>query len=681
MQLLRLKLHNIRSYTNANIEFGEGITMLSGDIGSGKSTVLLAIEFALFGLLRGELSGNALLRNGTMKGSVELTFKVEKNTYTICRTLKRGKSVEQDSGYLLTNDVKQEATAVELKSKILEVLGYPEELLTKSKNFVYRYTVYTPQEDMKKIIQDTPEERLALLRKVFDIDKYARIAQNASTYTKTLRERKRAMDLVLTDLELKKKQAEQHQQELSQTKNQISALAPQLELARTFLNIMKARITQLEDKRNKHETILRELSTSKAQLTAKQQQYTSLQQDLATLTEQLKQAPPAVVDSEELAKKNTNLTQSLQEKERAIRTTVIKITEIETLKKQASISTQKINGLAQCPTCLQQVTPDHKHTLLQQEKEKVTGYEQEANQHTTIIKQAEQELLILKQELEQLRTKEREAAISTLANKHYEQASQRKKILETHQTTLQQEVQQTQTTISQLEQNLSAFAHNPIEHENAKKQIDAAIQNERSLSIQHATLAQKETSLTKTLKLMQEEIERKERAKKQLEKTQHAHHWLTDYFIPLMGVIEQHVMAKIHHEFNALFQQWFSMLVEDLLSARLDQEFTPIIQQNGYDIDVEHLSGGERTACALAYRLALNKTINSLINNIKTKDLLILDEPTDGFSAEQLDKMRDVLQQLQLKQILLVSHEQKIEGFADKIIRIQKNEHLSTITC
>lgn len=180
---------------------------------------------------------------------------------------------------------------------------------------------------------------------------------------------------------------------------------------------------------------------------------------------------------------------------------------------------------------------------------------------------------------------------------------------------------------------------------------------------------------------MQEEIERKERAKKQLEKTQHAHHWLTDYFIPLMGVIEQHVMAKIHHEFNALFQQWFSMLVEDLLSARLDQEFTPIIQQNGYDIDVEHLSGGERTACALAYRLALNKTINSLINNIKTKDLLILDEPTDGFSAEQLDKMRDVLQQLQLKQILLVSHEQKIEGFADKIIRIQKNEHLSTITC
>lgn len=140
-------------------------------------------------------------------------------------------------------------------------------------------------------------------------------------------------------------------------------------------------------------------------------------------------------------------------------------------------------------------------------------------------------------------------------------------------------------------------------------------------------------------------------------------------------------MAKIHHEFDALFQQWFGMLVDDtIMTARLDETFTPIVQQNGYEIEVEHLSGGERTACALAYRLALNKTINSLINNIKTKDLLILDEPTDGFSTEQLDRMRDVLEQLNLKQIIIVSHEQKIESFADRVIRVQKAEHMSQIT-
>ena len=58
--------------------------------------------------------------------------------------------------------------------------------------------------------------------------------------------------------------------------------------------------------------------------------------------------------------------------------------------------------------------------------------------------------------------------------------------------------------------------------------------------------------------------------------------------------------------------------------------------------------------------------------NFSSKDLIILDEPTDGFSEQQLDKMRDIFSELQSKQILLVSHEQKIEGFVDNIIRIKK---------
>ena len=45
-------LENIRSYSNEKIELSSGSVMLSGDIGSGKSSILLAIEFALFGTKR-----------------------------------------------------------------------------------------------------------------------------------------------------------------------------------------------------------------------------------------------------------------------------------------------------------------------------------------------------------------------------------------------------------------------------------------------------------------------------------------------------------------------------------------------------------------------------------------------------------------------------------------------------
>jgi DNA repair protein SbcC/Rad50 len=52
---------------------------------------------------------------------------------------------------------------------------------------------------------------------------------------------------------------------------------------------------------------------------------------------------------------------------------------------------------------------------------------------------------------------------------------------------------------------------------------------------------------------------------------------------------------------------------------------------------------------------------------------------TDGFSSEQLDKLSLVLSQVNAKQIIIVSHEQKLEALAQKILRVEKNNHASKI--
>jgi exonuclease SbcC len=138
-------------------------------------------------------------------------------------------------------------------------------------------------------------------------------------------------------------------------------------------------------------------------------------------------------------------------------------------------------------------------------------------------------------------------------------------------------------------------------------------------------------------------------------------------------------MIKLKTEFSKLFAEWFYILVSDNFNVRLSDDFTPLIEQQDYEIDYAHLSGGERTAIALAYRLALNQVINSLLSKIKTRDLVILDEPTDGFSEQQLDKMRDVLQQLKVKQLIIVSHEQKIEGFVENVIKFKKENGITSV--
>jgi DNA repair protein SbcC/Rad50 len=157
-------------------------------------------------------------------------------------------------------------------------------------------------------------------------------------------------------------------------------------------------------------------------------------------------------------------------------------------------------------------------------------------------------------------------------------------------------------------------------------------------------------------------------------------HWMSEHLVSLTSTLEKSIMQKIHVEFNELFQKWFMMLIEDEnIEVRVNPEFTPVIMQNSYETDITNLSGGEKTSVALAYRLALNKVINDLVNNVKTKDLLILDEPTDGFSSEQLDKMREVLHELDIKQLIMVSHEPKMESYVQNIIRINKDEHSSEL--
>ena len=207
MILRYLKLDNIRSYVHEKITFPAGSLMLAGDIGSGKSTILMALEFALFGIIKGNINGESLLRKGAKTGEIELCFFLNKKEYIIKRTLQRSKQgvIAQNSGYLIIDGMKTDATPIELKAKVLSILGYPKELLSKSKSLIFRYTVYTPQENMKSILSEDSEMRLDTLRRVFGIDRYKRVKENTELISREFRRRIKSSEENISDLDEKKR--------------------------------------------------------------------------------------------------------------------------------------------------------------------------------------------------------------------------------------------------------------------------------------------------------------------------------------------------------------------------------------------------------------------------------------------------------------------------------------------
>ena len=189
MILKKISLNNIRSYGSQEITFNNRSVLLSGDIGSGKTSILLAIEFALFGLQPGQ-RGSSLLRNGEDSGGVSMEFEVEGKKVFIERTLKRGKTVSQDYAAITIDDVKEEIAVTELKSRVLDLLNYPKEF-SKKQNLLYKFTVYTPQEEMKQIILQDAKTRVNTLRHIFGIDKYKKVIENTSILISKVKDEKK----------------------------------------------------------------------------------------------------------------------------------------------------------------------------------------------------------------------------------------------------------------------------------------------------------------------------------------------------------------------------------------------------------------------------------------------------------------------------------------------------------
>jgi exonuclease SbcC len=413
--------------------------------------------------------------------------------------------------------------------------------------------------------------------------------------------------------------------------------------------------------------------------------FKNARRELANLTEQvdklreeLKSAPQESLEViQRLKKEKEGLLGKREEALNEARARMAKLrAELEN-----SLALQKdISKMDSCPVCLQRVGETHKRDIHEREDRKVESCRKRISDEELVEKKEKSEYLKLKQEVEQITGSLYALELFQVKSRNVNEKEKRLKELLGLKENAKKEIGQINARKLELQEELKRFEGVEKLCEQEKKQLDSLSAEERRLTMELTRIEAEHKGLKREIESMEQEIEAKMLTKKNLEQAKKLQHWLESFFMNLMIVMEKHVMGCVHGEFNEVFQQWFKMLIEDeVFNVRLDDEFTPVVEQNGYEIEIENLSGGEKASCALAYRLALNKVVNEFISTIKTRNLIILDEPTDGFSTEQLDRVRDVLAQLKLPQVIIVSHESKIESFVDNLIRVRKEEHVSVL--
>ncbi len=680
MIIKNIRLNNIRSYTNFYLDFPSCSILLSGNIGSGKSTILFAIEFALFGLST-NLAGDSLLRKGEDNGFVELNFEVDNKNVIIKRVLKRGHdSISQGNGYMEINGEVRKLSPLELKQAVIELINYPRELLTKSKSLIYKYTVYTPQEEIKHILTGDDEIRFDILRKVFGIDKYKRVKENSSIILNKVRERKNSFSGMVIDLEERKSELEKEEEKQSEIVSWLEEVRQKLALSNKEVENKKSEINEIEANSMRLKELNNKLAINEIRIQNSTDKKKITEEEIIKIELQINEFGSIIflnLDHTKALEKSKEI-ESIEDKIRIFNAELSQLKE----KERNSLEIKKsIESLDICPLCRQDVSSEHKANIVNTENKKI---EEAFNEAVSItVEKAEKEIQLgnVKKELENIKAEEKNKELNNLRFKSLEEKKKNREELLKNKLAICREIDALNIERNKLLEEKNRFDLN-IENSYVKnkKELERLLSKQREFEIAKNSYEVELRLLQQKKESLISEISKKESAKKEIQKLSSIEYWLDSSFVNLIETIEKQVMLRIYADFNGLFQKWFSMLIDnENLVARLNENFSPLIEQNGYDIAYEYLSGGEKTACALAYRLALNQVINNLMSNIKTNDLLILDEPTDGFSDEQLDRMRDVLQDLKIKQILIVSHESKVEGFVDHIIRLEKKNHESLV--
>ncbi len=680
MRIKKLKIENIRSYKEAELTFPEGSTLLSGDIGSGKTSILLAIEFALFGLQPGQ-RGSSLLRNDSDFAKVELVLDVDGKEVIIERTLKQGKSISQDYCSVSVDNEKYEASISEVKNKILKILSYPQEFAKKT-NLLYKFTVYTPQEEMKQIILESKDTRLNTLRHVFGIDKYKRIEENTEFLTSKLRAKIREEEIKILPLSAKKISLKEKSEGILNQKSLLEE--KELDLIR-IIEERKNKESQIEDvdKQIQEKKMLEtEKAKSEVMLSSKTSSMENLRKNLLLLEEQIYEASKKTFSQTEF----DNSKQRLKEQEEKLKlfnekyiSILSKINTQNSRKQEAEGLIEKISKMRVCPTCLQNVDDAYKENIFSKINQEVKSLSSEIETFEQNKKELIQELEKIKQNTELINSVISELEVLKLKSENIKEKQNTLLELKKQQESENKDREMISSHIFSLEKSIMGYSRFEKEYELKTKELKEIQVKENTLQINKAEINKEIQFLEKELNQLTKEIAELEEIKSSSDYTKELEYWLSNKFLPMILYTEKKVMLNLREKFSKLFSDWFSTLVSETLSVRLDENFSPIVQQQDYEIEYDYLSGGERTAVALAYRLALNQTINSIMSKIKTKDLVILDEPTDGFSEQQLDKMRDVLSQLNVKQLILVSHESKIESFVENIIKFKKENNITSI--
>lgn len=702
-------MHNFRKFKDVEINFPEGIIGLIGNNGTGKSTIIEAIGWAIYGNRASRTTKEQIKRQGAGKHEdcwVKLVFELGGNTYEVFRII---------SGN--STDARVKVNGLIAASTSQKVTEFLEKRIGMDYDSFYT-SIVAKQQELNALSDKSPSERKKSMLRMLKIDlleeaikrvredrrNKERILEYIEKNLKDLDELEKEKDVCWLSLNEHIKRRNQLMEELKEIERELKEVdekrKKEKEKAEKYKELIEKKNLLGERKKNKT-ALLNEKIGERGELYNKKDEYEKIKNAIyefdelnkkkeeieelrekyyerKNLIERIKLLEKEII---EINNKVEELREKLRDEEKtdeAYKSILKEIDELEKFIKEAEktyqakiaernaifdkraetidklMKIEKLGPQSNCPTC--------GRLLGDKYEEIVTNFKRE-------IKEMEDKIRRLK-ELLPIKNK---AII--LENEIKKLPSLLKDIEE-----LTEEIKYIEKEIENCLKEIELLKFDEEEYKEMERKYEEIKNKFFGKREEIIRIESKIESIKKDIDRLEKEIEEQ---KKQREKIKDLRKEITylemlagDRDTGLLNKFKSYLIAKIGPLLSYYASHFFNIFTDGKYKEiEIDDNYDIYIYDRGEKFQLNRFSGGEKDLANLSLRLAISQLIAQRADI--SLNFIALDEI---FGSQDRERRKNVLNALaelkkQFKQIILITHIEEIKDSLEHIIKVYEDEN------
>ena len=644
-----LRLRNFEGFQSARVRFTEGLNLITGRNSAGKTALLEALVYALYGVVSGVESRMLVSRvSGVREMEVYLRFRSPKNGSRVevyrAAELRKGRFSSRLSRLLVDGKEVQVEGLEDLRRRITLLLGVGYRQ--------FSWVVYARQGRLTEILEPRRSDMDAVLEITLlrELDQQLDQARRSLLKVDGRDVSTEHHSIVSQLLPLQEKRLKELREEVEELREEVENLEQRLEETPTpALERLMAKVKEYERVKAMQagsERSLRELLS---------------RYEIKDLEEARRRGERLRLEVLELEDEVRALERELED---ARREEAEKRGELENLRKHHRTHLELLaSNASRCPTCGQPITPEKMEPLIEGEEREIQLLEEEVSEVKAKRAGIEQELQRLRRKLEDARRRrERIRSLLESVEQYSSTLEERERVLKS----LRIEVEGLLRSLG-----VEYSADEPGLFEKLSQRFPSPEQR-RELERRLKELQRRLEERLKASEALEKEVEGLRSRVRELELRLKAGE-LAERLRDRLGEVIEGRREKLLRAIALKAAGIFRSLTDQRLytGIRIDPEtYRVYVTPRGVsgELPATRVGGGHQTLIALSLRLAL-------LSRLGLTGLLILDEPTYGVDEENLQLLLNQLTRItrHIRQAIIVTHHGRGLEEADNIIEVYKD--------